>query len=97
MPAWAVAIAPIEKLRVGKDDGAISPVRAFVARGVLLVAPIVTGDKVKVSLALVDCTSGAITVRNIDSGMTHRIVIPNSKGETYWIKDVEFDLVEVET
>lgn len=97
MPSWAVALAPIDKLRAGKDDGAVSLVRAFVARGVLLVAPSVDANRVKVPLALVDGVGGAIAIRDIDSGEIRKISIPNQKGETYWVKDVEFDLVEVET
>lgn len=97
MPSWAVAIAPIDKLRIGKDDSTQAPVRAFVARGVLLIAPIVAGDKVKVALALVDGVNGALALRDIDSGETLKLLIPNPKQETYWVKDVEFDLVEVET
>ena len=93
MPSWAVAIAPVEKLRAGKDSGVVSTIRAFVARGVLLVAPVLEGNRVKVPLALVDGVDGAIACRDIDSGTTYRIVVPNSKGETYWIKDVEFDLL----
>lgn len=93
MPSWAVSIAPIEKLRACKELGVVSPLRALVARGVLLIAPKVEGQKILVPLALVDGINGALACRDIDSGETHKVSIPNPKGETYWIKDVEFDLL----
>lgn len=93
MPSWAVGIAPIEKLRSGKDSGKIHKERGYIARGVLLLAPHIEGSKVKVPLALVDGVSGATTLRDVDSGVAHRLFIPNAKGETYWIKDIEFDLL----
>lgn len=93
MPSWAVALAPVDKLRVGKDDGAVVSVRAFVARGVLLLAPIAVGNKVKVPLAIVDGVNGSTILRDVDSGTTYKISILNPRMETYWIKDVEFDLL----
>lgn len=93
MPSWVAAIAPIEKLRSSRVNGTISGVRAWLGRGVLLISPKIVGGVVKAPVAMVDGVCEKAQLRDVDSGSTHQVFIPKTSGETYWIKDVEFQLL----
>lgn len=93
IPSWAVALAPIEKLRASRGNGSnISGARAWMRKGVLLLAPRIRGTSVVAPLALVDGVQGNSNVIDIDSGVCREVLIPNSKGEAFWLKDAEFEL-----
>lgn len=93
MPSWALAIAPVDKLRLSRRNGSIPECRAWMRRGVLLLAPTNSNGVVKVPLAIVDGIEGRVTVIDADSGHCHEVFIPNAKKETFWQVDVEFQLV----
>lgn len=93
IPSWAIALAPIEKLRASRGNGATASIRAWMKKGVLLIAPQMSGTSVVAPLALVDGVQGKSNVIDIDSGVCREVLIPNVKGEAFWLKDAEFDLV----
>lgn len=93
MPSWAVSLAPVEKLRQYRANVTPPSTKAWVKRGVMLIAPQLNGTKVKVPLALVDGVSGAISLIDIDAGVAYKVLIENPKNESYWASDVEFDIL----
>lgn len=93
MPSWALAIAPVDKLRSSRVNGVIPKSRVWMRRGVILIAPKISNGVVKVSLALVDGIEGRVAVIDADSGVVAKVFIPNAKKETFWQADVEFELV----
>lgn len=93
MPSWALGIAPVDKLRSSRGNDSIPECRAWMRRGVLLLAPQVSNSVVKVPLAIVDGIEGTTAVIDADSGVVHELFIPNAKKETFWQADVEFQLV----
>lgn len=92
MPSWAVSIAPIDKLRSSKNDDSPPQTRALMCRGVLLLAPQIQDDAVKVGLALVDGVEGNVNLIDTDSGSTYQLFIPNAKKESFWRQDWELML-----
>ena len=93
MPSWAVAIAPIDKLRTNKKGGEVPTCRAWMRKGVMLVAPQIKGDKAIAPLALIDGIKGQVSVIDIDTGTAREIFVANAKKETYWAVNVEFQLI----
>ncbi|MGL4618747.1 MAG: hypothetical protein ACRCZS_06765 [Chroococcidiopsis sp.] len=93
MPSWSVAIAPIDKLRAGKKGGEIPKCRAWMRKGVMLIAPTIKGDKATSPLALIDGIEGQVSVIDIDTGTAREIFVANAKKEVYWAVNVEFQLV----
>lgn len=94
MPSWAVSIAPVDKLRSNKSSKcAIPQCRAWMRKGVMLIAPIVQGDKAIAPLALIDGVEGQISVIDIDTGTAREIFVANAKKEVYWAVNVEFQLI----
>lgn len=93
MPSWGVAISPIDKLRNSKKGGEVPKTRAWMRRGVMLIAPVIKRDRAIAPLALIDGATGQLSVIDIDSGTTREIFIENKEKETYWAVNVEFQLV----
>lgn len=94
MPSWCVAIAPVDRLREVRANGPVPKCRAWVKKGVLLITPRIEDGVVKVPLAIVDGVAGSTSVIDVDSGATRQVIIPNDKGEAFWVADAEFQLVE---
>ncbi|MFB2769809.1 hypothetical protein ACE1AT_11050 [Pelatocladus sp. BLCC-F211] len=86
LPAWAVAIAPIEKLKNACDGTPISSPRAWVGDGVVLILPSVDGDVVKFALGLVDSGDGDVV--DVDSGEKFAVTVDRSG--CFWMIDGEF-------
>ena len=93
MPSWAVAIAPVDKLRSNKKGGVIPQCRAWMRRGVMLIAPVIAGDKVIVPLALIDGAEGQLALIDPDTGTAREVFIANAQKDSYWVTNVEFQLV----
>lgn len=93
MPSWAVSLAPVDKLRQHRANGNPASTKAWVKRGVMLIAPKLEGTKVKAGLALVDGVSGAISLIDIDAGVAYKVLIENPNSDSYWASDVEFDIL----
>lgn len=94
MPSWAVSIAPVDKLRESnKSKCAIPQCRAWMRKGVMLIAPQIKGDKAIAPLALIDGVEGQVSVIDIDTGTAREIEVANAKKEVYWAVNVEFQLV----
>lgn len=93
IPSWAVAISPIDLLRKGKKGGEVPKCRAWMRKGVMLIAPKVQGDKAIAPLALIDGVEGQISVIDIDTGTAREIFVANAKKEVYWAINVEFQLI----
>lgn len=93
LPSWALAIAPVDQLRSSRVNGSIPTCRAWIRRGVMLVAPKISDGVIKVPLAIVDGVEGEVAVIDADSGVVHQVFIPNAKKETFWQADVEYELI----
>lgn len=93
MPSWALAIAPVDELRSSRVNGSIPKFRAWMRRGVILIAPKISDGVVKVPLVIVDGVEGRVAVIDADSGVVAEVFIPNAKKETFWQADVEYQLV----
>ncbi|MGL5927189.1 hypothetical protein [Chroococcidiopsis sp.] len=93
MPSWAVSLAPIDQLRKGKNGGETPKCRAWMRKGVMLIAPQIKGDKAIAPLALIDGVEGQISVIDIDTGTAREIFVANAKKEVYWAINVEFQLI----
>lgn len=94
MPSWGVAIAPVEAIRKSKNDtNLIASPRAWMKKGVILIAPKIQGDKLISPLVLVDGIEGQVTVIDVDTGTAREIFVANLKKETYWATNVEFQLI----
>lgn len=93
MPSWAVSLSPVEEMRSCRANGPIPKTRAWVKRGVLLIAPQINDGQVRVPLAIVDGIKGAIAVIDVDTGATHQVQIWNDNEEAFWVADAEFELI----
>lgn len=95
IPSWAVAIAPIEKLRASRGDGTQIPTtRAWMRKGVLLIAPRIQGTQVVARMAIVERgVEGKTGVIDVDSGKAFEVHIPNDKSEAFWVSDSEYEIV----
>ena len=93
IPSWAVAIAPVDKLRSSRINGDIPKCRAWMSKGVLLIAPVITGDKLLVPLAIIEAATGQVSVIDVDTGTAREVFIANPKHDTYWAINVEIQLV----
>lgn len=92
IPSWAVALAPIEKMRASRANGRVTKPRAWMKRGVLLIAPRIENNKLCTPLAIIDGVTGRIPVIDVDSGATKEIVVFNNEKSTFWLQDAEFQL-----
>lgn len=97
MPSWAVSLAPIDKLRQYRANGNPATTKAWVKRGVMLIAPKLEGTKVKADLVLVDGVSGVISLIDIDTGAAYKVLIENPKSESYWASDVNLPHVATQS
>ena len=95
MPSWAVSIAPVDELRTSRANLSPATPRAWIKRGVMLIAPVLNSDSVFVPLALVDGVSGAIPLIDVDAGTVYNVSIDNPKEESYWATDIEFDIRKI--
>lgn len=93
MPSWAVSLAPVEKLRQCKANRSPAPTRAWIKRGVMLIAPKVNGGIVFVPLALIDAVDGDLELIDIDAGTTYKVRLDNPKAQSYWATDIELELL----
>lgn len=93
MPSWAVAIAPVSILRSSRINGKVPKCRAWMSKGVLLIAPVITGDKLFVPLAIIEAATGQVSVIDVDTGTAREIFIANAKKETYWATNIELQLI----
>ena len=91
LPNWAVAIAPIDKLKSVQDDTRVIAPRAWVGDGVVLMLPRVDSEVVKFSLGFQDLPENFqrsnVIVRDVDSGEERAIAL--SGGGAKWILDGE--------
>lgn len=92
MPAWALALAPIDKLKQQRKNRPAPMPRAWAGEDeVLLILPRVKGDRAVCSLAFVgENVSGLVTLADVDSGTEFAIEVP--AGEPRWIVDAEFEV-----
>lgn len=95
IPSWAIALAPIEKLRASRGNGStLTSPRAWMRRGVLLIAPRIEGTQVVAPLALVDdAVQGKNSLIDIDSGVCREVLIPDGKSEAFWASNQSFEIV----
>ncbi|MGL5923090.1 hypothetical protein [Chroococcidiopsis sp.] len=93
MPSWAVALAPIDRIRKSKNGNDVPKCRAWMRKGVMLIAPQIKGDKAIAPLALIDGVEGQVSVIDIDTGTARDIFVANAKNEAYWAINVEFQLI----
>lgn len=107
LPQWALVLAPTESLLADRRQGVVrgglredfshntsSLPRAFMRKGVLLVAPSITNNTVKAGLAIIDQVEGKVSVIDVDIGTVHTIFVPNKQRGSYWLIDAEFYLEE---
>lgn len=92
MPAWVVALAPVEKLNVARNGDRVSKPRAWIGEGVLLLLPKVNEEKVEFALGFIDEAVGSVEVRDVDAGVTFILELPEN-GNSMWILDGEFSIL----
>ena len=92
MPAWVVALAPIEKLNAARNGDRVSKPRAWIGEGVLLLLPRVNEEKVEFTLGFVNEAVGSVEVRDVDAGVTFVLELPEN-GDSMWILDGEFNII----
>ncbi|MBD2018665.1 hypothetical protein H6F43_00510 [Leptolyngbya sp. FACHB-36] len=92
LPAWALALAPVDKLKAQRKNRPAPKPRAWASEDeVLLILPRVKGDRAVCSLAFVgENVSGLVTLADVDSGTEFAIEVPT--GKPRWIVDAEFDV-----
>lgn len=92
LPAWALAIAPIDKLKQQRRNQPPPMPRAWAGEcEALLILPRVKNDRVVAPLVFVgENVGGLIVLTDVDSGTEFAIEVPT--GEPRWIVDAEFDV-----
>lgn len=81
MPAWAIALAPVDELRRGEKGQIVRKPRLLMCRGVALLAPHIMKDSLFVGLALLDDElvkpGDVVEVYDLDSPASYAIAVPD--------------------
>ena len=81
LPGWALALAPIEEMEKGRRGNPVTKPRLWMARGVALILPRISGNSVSAGMALIDnelVQQGFITLFDVDSEESHKVLISST-------------------
>ena len=82
MPAWVIALAPVDELEKNKQDKPTQRPRLWMSLGLALIAPKSNGEYVNVGMAIMDAGSiktGVVTVWDADSDEAIDVIIESTE------------------
>ena len=91
LPGWALALAPLDKLRASKDSRPHALPRAWIGDGILLLLPKVADNEVQFELGLVDEAKGLTKLHDVDTGTEFIVKLPENQ-QSMWVLNGEFRL-----